>query len=180
MRINFKKLYDFTETITLREIYLDITEKYTLTNLDYEYVEAMDFIVQTLYGDYKDKRINYRAYIEKDMNARIFMELRRNALLKFDDMEAFCEGHSTLHTLSDIKEYRKASIQRYMPYYEDLDWQYALLIKDLWHIDIMNFFFDFDICFKDRTSNFQRVPEDYRNEFLDYMGNPFTPQYDVV
>ena len=166
--IDYNKLYDFSDKMSLKSIYEAITKEYTIKNVDYDYDEAMEFIVDILYDDYSNHRINYLAYIEKDIDARLFFELRRNALLRFRgaQMEEFCKAHSEFTSQEEVKAFRLSSVKAELPEYEDLDWQYALLIKELWGLDIMNFYFDLEVCFEDRKTNYQRTPEDYKREFV--------------
>ena len=166
--IDYKKLYDFSEDMTLEKIYKYLTEEYTINNVNYDYDEAMEFIVDVLYDDYSNHRVNYLAYIEKDIDARLFFELRRNALLRFRgaQMEEFCKAHFEFTTQEEVKAFRLSSVKAELPEYEDLDWQYALLIKNLWGLDILNFYFDFEVCFEDRKTHIQRTPEDYQREFV--------------
>ena len=171
--IDYKKLYDFSENMTLDKIYKSLTEEYTIRNIDYDYDEAMEFIVDILYDDYSNHRVNYLAYIEKDIDARLFFELRRNALIRFRgaQMEEFCKAHSEFTSQEEVKAFRLSSVQAELPEYEDLAWHYALLIKELWGLDINNFYFDMEVCFEDRKTHIQRTPEDYKREFIWYKGS---------
>lgn len=171
--IDFKRLYDFSKEVNMEKIYKDITEEYTIRNVNYDYDEAMEFIVDILYDDYSNHRVNYLAYIEKDIDARLFFELRRNALLRFRgaQMEEFCKAHSEFTSQEEVKAFRLSSVKSELPEYEDLDWQYALLIKELWGLDINNFYFDMEVCFEDRKTHIQRTPEDYKREFIWYKGS---------
>ena len=165
--INIDKLYDFSEVLSLEDVFKDITIKYNVTNLNYADEDSMFLLIGTLYSDYENHYINYRAFIEKGIDARLLFELRRNAFLKMPDMALFCNKHKNFNTVNEVISFRKQAIKTYLPEYEDLDWQYSLIIKNTWNIDIMDFYFDFDVCFNDRNSNYQRTPEDYQREFIE-------------
>ena len=171
--IEYNKLFDFSEDIDFDYIYKDITKIYKLKNIDYEYEDAMNVIINTLLDDYDKCRINYKAFIEKGMDARVLFELRKNAYIKYPDMKKYCEGHKNLNTIDEIKQYRIEKISEYYDGYADLDWQYSLLISDTWGISTKEFYFDFDVCFNDCHSEYQRTPDDYRREFNEYIMSGF-------
>lgn len=169
--IDYKKLRNFDKKMTFDKIHRSLALTYEVTNIDFDDFDPVYFVVNLLLEDYVFKRANYLAYIEKGIDARVLLELRRNALLKFDDdeMKIFCKEHNTLNTQEEIKNLRIKYIQKYLPEYVDYDWQYALLIKKLWGLDIMEFYFDGEVCFEDRKTDIQRVPEDYKREFNNFI-----------
>lgn len=178
--INPEKVFDFSEKIDYDTIYEDLTEVYKVKNLDYEYEDAVDLLICTLLDDYESKRVNYKAFIEDGIDARILFELRRNAFVKMPDniTEAeYCREHNNCETIEQLKELRLKTIKRYAKEYEDYDWQYALLMKWIWGLKIREFYFDFEVCFEDRKTNVQRLPEDYAYEFNKFMFDNFNRNF---
>ncbi len=62
------------------------------------------YLVDALLSDYDNRRINYKAYIEKNMNIRFLMELRKSALLIIAEPEkqTFYTGYKDCKTIEDI------------------------------------------------------------------------------
>ena len=71
---------------------------------------------------------NYRGYIEKGMNLRMFAELRKSAIIPTDVPEFFI-AHSEFNTIEEVKQWRIKHITRICDGYTDEDWQYYMFMK---------------------------------------------------
>lgn len=136
--IDLAKLYDFSEDLTFDDVSADFG-KYHIHNIagettyemdfDFDYEEYRYYLEEALWDDYKTRRINYRAYLEDGMDARIMMELRKSALLRIDDCPSFYSKHSECETVDDIKSLRLKYLKSLSEDYEEFDWQLYMLIR---------------------------------------------------
>lgn len=148
--IDITKLKDFSDVKKLDayDIVDELYDVYDIQNVDDEM--AMYDIACALYDDIKFERANFRAYVEKGMNARLMMELRKSAIVPLsEESYYFYTNHCTCETVEDIKKLRKEFIERFDPGYLDMDWQLWWVLvqclgrrgKDL-YIDFENDFSD--------------------------------------
>ena len=184
--IDIKKLYDFrgASKVNLNVIYDDLFVKYKLSNILVDYDEAIYEIINTLQVDYQNHEMNYRAYIEEGMDARLFFELRRNAWIRrdcFEDkkvIDNFYHANSKCNTALEVKELRQEFLAKYFLGYEDLDWQYAMLISRMWGLSPeKDVYFDFEFVLEDRKTSVQRLPSDYKREFIECWNAQFKKQF---
>jgi len=173
--INLDKLYDFSDDITYDSIDQDF-EDYDIRYLPcktrrmskWDAKENRYYLVDALLSDYTNKRINYKAYIERGMNIRFLMELRKSALLIIGEPEkqTFYSGHKDCKTIQDIKDYRIRHLQTINKDYQDLDWQLYMLIRYCWGKRGADILIDYEACFADGDPRLMRGPANYRADFL--------------
>lgn len=106
---------------------------------------------------------NYKAYIAKGMDARLFAQLRMNALLIYN--KYFFDEHEQCKNLEDVKNLRIKHLRKKCEEYDDEPWQYYYLIRYLYGKNFpYNFMFDFECFFADCDySKFTQV-ENYRED----------------
>lgn len=163
--IDLKVLTDFSDKDL---IYVDIVEDALRENAFTNIVEE-DWVYEDLAiilaRDFECNVANFKGYMTKGMDLRLFMELRKSALISTWS-EKFYKEHTDIG-ISDIKKLRiKYLAPRYMDY-EDRDWQLYLIIGKSWggwyseHIE-----FDFDALgfLRDTPANYE--PEDYLVECM--------------
>lgn len=165
--IDINKLYDFSEPVTLENIADEFRDIYKITNIgdiDFEF----HCICEQLADDYANKRANYKAYIEKGMNARILTELRNSAILPVEDSLTYFYGaHSTLTTQTEIIQCRNSFISSIIDVYKGEEWQYYMLLRRLWGRRGSNIIIDFEPCFEDGEDRMQHWKAYYRMKFLE-------------
>jgi hypothetical protein len=167
MVISFKKLRDFSEEMTMDTVIDDLVKNYTIKNICDDDGESVCYLAEALLEDYTTSKANYKAYIEKDMDARLLMEIRKSAVIPFgEQFTDFYEKHSTLKTAKEVKEFRTQYIHAMNDDYIEKNWQYYYLIKFFWKGRAKYFCFDFESCFADGDWRKQTNPEDYQEEML--------------
>ncbi|MDO5149458.1 MAG: hypothetical protein ACI4KB_07035 [Oscillospiraceae bacterium] len=163
--IDLKVLTDFTEK-DLK--YYDIVEEALrankFTNI-YEEDWVYEELACILARDFEWQVANFKGYMTKGMDLRLFMELRKSALISTWD-EEFYKKHTDA-SIAEVKKIRTEFLAPHYMDYEDRDWQLYLVIGKAWgggyseHID-----FDFDYLgfLKDTPRGYQR--EDYLVECM--------------
>lgn len=166
--IDYKLVHDCTKPKAFSDVFSEIKTKYEIKNIkeDADW-ESLFYICRGLYEDYTKRNTNYEAYIEKGMDARLLMELRKSALFPFTDKkceEEFFNAYRTCETVDDVKNVRISQVREKSEYYEDANWQYYYLMKLMYNEEQFdNFYFDVEICYKDGDSSKQTNVQDYIN-----------------
>lgn len=164
--INFSRLKDFNKSKDFGDIWDDVQYRYEVRNIIDD--EGRYYIIQALYDDYRLQRANYEAYIEKGMNARILMELRKSAIIPLADKHAdFYTKHKNCNTVQDIKELRTAYLKFVNTDYIDKDWQYYYMIKYTLGKKAKDIFIDYEDCYGDGDISKQTTVDDYAQDFVD-------------
>ena len=164
--INFSRLKDFNKSKDFGDIWDDVQYRYEVRNIIDD--EGRYYIIQALYDDYRLQRANYEAYIEKGMDARVLMELRKSAILLLaDKYNDFYTGHSECTTVDDIRQYRANYLKFLNIDYADLNWQYYYLVKYNLRGKAKDFLFDYEDCFDDGDPQKLTTPDDYSRDFVD-------------
>lgn len=161
------KIRDYSKNKTIDDVYKDVEEVYKVTNILDDDGESMYYICRTLLEDYEKQRANYEGYIEKGIDARILMELRKSAIIPMGkDLYDFYTSHSSYETVRDIKRFRANYLKFLNNEYFDLNWQYYILIQILLSKEQNEgFIFDFESCFADGDYRKQTSPRDYEEEY---------------
>lgn len=169
MHINIGKLHDYSKKKTYEDVLNDIVYKYQITNiLQDDDNEALSCIVEQLYDDYFLERANYEAYIEKGMDARVFMELRKSATILMDkSLYDFYRLHDNCKTVLDIKKHRCKYLKFLNDDYVDADWQYYYLMITGLGYKKTDFRFDFEDCYADGNPDLMYTPDKYKHEFYE-------------
>ena len=171
--IDFNKIRDFSKPLTYKEVKNDIVNVYKITNIldDFE-GEALYCICEALLDDYNIGRCNYKSYIEKGIDARLLMELRKSAVFYFPDRLDFYTGHAKCNTWREVRQFRKEYISSYYRGYSELgvDYYYFSIfaLKDL----SKGYLFDYEYCFADGDGSLTTDIEDYKNAWV----NAFMPK----
>lgn len=173
--IDVNKLYDFSEHLTFEDVSADF-DRYHIHNIaaedgsyfNYDYDEFRYYLEEALFSDYEAGRINYRAYIEDGMDARLMLELRKSALLRMShpSLIGFYAAHSQCETVADIKELRIKWLHFLHQDYMDLDWQVYMLINWCWGVKGSDIVIDYEDCLNDGDYRRQNGPEGYRLQWL--------------
>ena len=109
---------------------------------------------------------NYEAYIEEGMNARMFLNLRKSALVPLEeDLFDFYTDHCKCDTIEEVVSHRINFLKRFNSDYMDLNWQYFFLIKYTQGYKSKDFIFDFEECYADGNWRLQTNPDMYLREF---------------
>lgn len=169
MRMDASKLHSFSGKLEYGDVYQALYLGYHLGNLrtDDEFVEPE--VCMAVRDDYNFGMANFEAYIQPGMDARLFFELRKSALLPFGDGE-FYSLHGVCRTVSDVRDLRIRYMKRYLAGYEDWDWQYNILIRYIWGSErTKNWSFNFEWVFGDRDMAKQTYMEDYPQDFARYL-----------
>ena len=153
---------------TFSDVFADIKTVYSIKNIKEVYDEEYLFhICRCLYEDYTKRNTNYESYIEKGMDARLLMELRKSALFPFTDKkceEEFFNAYHNCETVLDVKNVRISQVREKSEYYEDANWQYYYLMRLMYKEEqIENFYFDLETCFADGDIKKQTTVQDYVN-----------------
>lgn len=166
--IDTTKLRDYSKPKTYMDIEKDIVDKYKITNIDDDYdQESLYYICTALYDDYRLERANYESYIEVGMNARMLMELRKSAIIPMaDNLFDFYHKHKTCETWQEVKELRSEYFKFLCSDYEDLNWQYYVLVMHYLGYKLKGLYFDLEECFADGDPSKQTGPEDYKNDWV--------------
>ena len=167
--IDTSKLRDFKKRKTYEMVEEDVRVKYGITNIEDDFEEeALYYICNALYEDYITQRANYEAYIEKGMNARMLMELRKSAVIpKAENLYDFYEMHHSCNNWQDVKGLRAEYFKFLNEDYADLNWQYYILVCTYLGYKAKDFYFDYEECYADGDPSKQTGPEDYKRDFVE-------------
>lgn len=175
--IDIDKFRDFTRDLTVDDVIRDIRDKYKITNINDDDGESLWYICKALYDDFRLKRVNYMAFIEKDMDARMLMELRRSAVIQYttDPLSLdYYRSFRKCETPDDVIKNRTKIISYYNEDYEDLDWQYYFLCMYTFRPEQKkNFEFNYESCFADGYYTEAIGREYYKEQFI----QAHLPQY---
>lgn len=171
--IDFNLLRNCSKKFNYDELVDDVLEKYKITNIiddDETYV----YICNALAEDYRHKRANYKAYIRSGIDARLLMDLRRNALLRWGKGvdKKFLRALTDCKTWNDSRVVRTKWIRHYCnDQYRDFDWQYHYLLLSIYPPERYDRYskgieFNFEYCFEDCDANKCASFEDYENDFI--------------
>lgn len=165
--INITRLRDFSQEVTAESVLADL-HSYEITNIrDDGDDECIWFIAETLQDDYLTQRANYKSYIERGMNLRMLMELRKSAILPMAEHNYwFYTNHKNAETVQDVKQLRIDFLGKLNSDYHDEDWQYMAIIKHYLRSKADCFYFDMEDCYADGNPNAVRDLEDYKRDFL--------------
>lgn len=165
--IKIEQLQEYENIITLDDVIEDISENYKITNIADDNNESLYYLSKALYDDYVMRRANYKAYIEKDMDARLLMEIRKSVILPMDkELYDFYEMHSNCNNAEQVKGIRKKFLKFLNNEYEDYNWQYYYLVINFLRSKAKNFIFDYESCFADGDYRKQTNIEDYKRDFI--------------
>lgn len=167
--IDIKLVRDFRKKLTIERVILDLKDKYAIENILDD--ESLVYLSQALYDDYVLKRANYKSYIEKGMDARLLMELRKSAILPAS-LETEVEFYTDLakcNTWQEVRGYRERYFQGInSEYTETIAWHYYYLAMHyMGKPKNEGFCYDYEGCFADRDISKQTYIEDYREEFYE-------------
>ena len=172
--INTDILRQFDKSITESDIIKDLTINYDIQNIyrdcdgDLEYVI---YLADALKEDIDMERANYKAYIEKGMNARILMELRKTAILPIAESDyLFYKEHCKCETVDDIKNKRIQYLKQKNSDYDDADWQYYAVCRWYLRRKSVDIYFNMEYCYADANMLNYKSVEDARLEFLEHVG----------
>lgn len=170
--INSYTIYDFSKKKSLESVYKDLKTKYCPTNVVYyeDDEDVLYVLSNTLLYDYQNHIINYEAYIEHGIDLRLFIELRKSALIRIKNNElrdSFFRSHSSCDTFRDVKEVRIDFIRKFNDDYRDWDWQYYMLVSMLWGNVLNDIQFNYETFFADCDRSKQTDYETYKRDFID-------------
>lgn len=168
--IDVSKLYDFSETgLTLDSIADDLEYHRIINIANEEGIESeLQCICEQLLDDYENHRANYKAYLEPDMNARLFTELRNSAILPLsEEYYSFYTDHCKITSQKEVLDYRNNFISSMIPEYKGLEWQYYVWLRTLWGRKGKNILIDFETLFIDGENRAQHWKAYYRMKFLE-------------
>lgn len=168
-------LYNVPESITRKMVHQDF-DKYHIHNIVCEgdeearfyYIDYRTDLEDALYMDYMKRGVNYHAYIEEGMDARILMELRKCALIRLGPgLDQYYELYGDCETIEDIRRLRIECVSQWDDNYRDFDWQTYMLIRYCWGKDSPDILIDYESCFADGDYHLEGNPEIYRRQFLE-------------
>lgn len=165
--IDYNKVRDFSKEKTLDDVMEDIIEKYEITNIcDDELGEAEYALCEALFDDYEKELANYKAYIGKDMDARLLMELRNSALVPFSEKEIdYFKGHENLKTWQEVRDFRTKYIKGCNKYYRGYEWQLYYLLVSLRGKKARKIDLCFEELYADGDLSKQTTWRDYEHDF---------------
>lgn len=181
MKVNQQRVKDFTEKITMDNVYDDISKLYKVANIERESGESLYYIADALYRDYEMGRANYRGYISEGIDARLLMEVRKSMILNLAQEELnFIGQHKDVNTIEEVKEHRTKFLQRFIPDFTGEDWQLYMVMKYTWKAKAIDIDLDFESCFEDGDwrkqvnvdsyimridENYEWIPKSYKERF---------------
>ena len=166
--IDISKLRDFSEKKNFDSIMNDIVNKYKITNIAEDDGESLVYLTEALLNDYENEITNYESYIEVGMDARLMMELRKNACLKMaPKLEYFYAEHHNLNTVKEIADYRTKFLQSLNKEIIGLDWEYWIIVRRCWGRKAKDFIVDYESCFADGDWRKEHTVEEYKQQFLE-------------
>lgn len=165
--IDAVKLEDFSENIDLDLIMDDLSDVYKIGNI-LDDGESLWIIANTLLQDYESKKVNYKGYICKNMDARFMMEIRKSMLLLLcpELKKDLYKKTMLCKTIEEIKEVRVGIMSRIIKEYKDYDWQVYYVLLDMWGIKGKDLEIDFESCYNDGNYLNEKTPKDYRDDFI--------------
>lgn len=176
--IDFALLEDTSEPITEHIAVCDVEDVYTLTNVRDD-DESSYNIGSQLYYDYTLYGINYRAYIQKDMDARLFTEIRKSVVIRKAMPDGFLEETSKCTTIEEVVAVRMKYGKQLEKCYNDDIWQIQYLamlsLNEKWE----NVFLDFESCFEDGDASKQMHPETVWEAFVNHVHYGFMHPNDI-
>ena len=154
-------LHDFSDGLSWGDVFNELDLK--LTNVYDE--EALTYLVNAIYDDYEKGWANYRAYLEDGVDARMFMELRKSAVIPVPepDWDRFFTKHQEFDTADEVRAFRADYFKYLNSDYDEYNWQYYTLIQ-MTRKDYGDFEFDFEDCFTDGDPSKQSHVEDYAKD----------------
>lgn len=160
------KLEDFSENIDLDLIIDDLSDVYKICNI-LDDGESLWIIANTLLQDYESKKVNYKGYICKNMDARFMMEIRKSMLLLLcpELKKDLCKKTMLCKTVEEVKEVRVSIMSRITKEYKDYDWQVYYILLNMWGTKGKNLEIDFESCYNDGNPFNKRTTEEYRRDF---------------
>lgn len=166
--IDMQKKNDFSEMMSIQSIAKDLRRLNIQNMYDDGDDEVLYFVAETLYEDYKLKRANYKAYVEPYMNMRMLAELRKSAVLKWEETapELYAQ-HQQAETVQDVKDIRIRYFSKLNADYIDADWQYALIAKCYLREETSEYYFDLEDCFADSKTRKPKGIRDYIKDFAE-------------
>ena len=166
--IDMQKKNDFCEKMSIQSIAIDLKQKHIQNMYADGDDEVLYFVAETLYDDYMLKRANYKSYVEPNMDMRMLAELRKSAVLKWEETapELYAQ-HRTAETVQDVKDIRISYFSKLNADYIDADWQYALIAKCYLRNEPKEFYFDLEDCFADSPTRKPKTVRDYIKDFAD-------------
>ena len=125
--------------------------------------EVYDDLAALLCDDYNLRFANYRGYMEKGMDLRIFAELRKSAIMNTECIDFF-KLHEKCKTIQDIKNARiiylnPYTYQFFRDGYRDEDWQLFYILLATTHDKESRYSISIDF---DAMGLLVDTPEDYR------------------
>jgi hypothetical protein len=168
-KINLKLLRDFSKKMTLEDVFDDLYENYKITNVYDEEDDAHYYyeLAEALFGDYENKRANYKAYVQPGMNARYMMELRKSAIIPMSDEDFdFYKKHDNLNTVEEIKAFRSEYLKVLCSDYADLEWQYYYMMRYYLGKRSDDLLISYEYCYDDCNRKRQTGLNDYRYAFI--------------
>ena len=180
---------DFSKPIKYKQVYNDIKRNNFKNIVEDENV--YEDLASMLTADYNVELANYKAYMEKGMDLRVFMELRKSAMLNSTCREFF-EEHQNCKTIEDIKQLRTAYLSptfnfMFIGGYRDEDFQLCYAMFKSTPIEKAEYLeFDFDALgfLKDTPEGYRRkiYVQELLRIYTDYdpMGRPRKEPYDTT
>lgn len=167
MNIELLKNFNKKNKIKVRDISNELINTYHITNICDEDEESLWCISEALYDDIDTERANYEGYIKEGMNARLLMELRKNALFQMNG--DFTKFYNLCNNCTDYKEVikrRRDFMQKnvFNEYY-DYKWQYYFLMKYLLRGKSRELNIDFECFFADGNIDLQTNPDVYQQQW---------------
>jgi len=116
--ISVLETYDFSKSYSVDNVRWLIEEYASEGFTDYGIIAATDFIMQ----DYQNKRANVFGYLNRKMDARTLMELRKTMILNLPSLDYGWFGDST--DSGAVVQHRIHALEPKLAEYEDENWQY--------------------------------------------------------
>lgn len=169
--IDYDILRDRSKPKTIDDVCDDLTNKYKITNIADDDGYSLSILATALMKDYECRFSNYEGYAEEGMNARMLMELRKSAILPFDEHSRdFYRKHGECETVEEVKCLRILEFKKYDGVYYDRNWEYFFLIKQLLKKQANGIIFDFEECYADgdwsKQTNSDMYIEDFKKDFI--------------
>lgn len=175
--INTDILRHFDKSVTESDVIKDLTVNYNIQNIYREFDGDLEYVIilaDMLKEDIEMERANYKAYIEKDMNARILVELRKTAILPIGECDYwFYKEHCTCETVEDIRNKRIKYLKQKNEDYDDADWQYYAVCRWYLRRKSNGIYFNMENCYEDADMSKFKSVDNARMEFLERVGCRF-------
>ena len=175
VEIDLNMLRDCGEKLSGEDILHDIKDVYCLQGV-YNDERTYRDLAEEIYYDYYENKTNYRAYIQKGMHLRMFIELRKTVMLVTDDLDLYRECIGA-ETPEEIKERRIKYFHRTLcDEYDDIDCRYYIVSNYL--VDRDRRVHGYDFCLEwaledgDDENNGYKGPVEYIRQALNYILPP--------